>query len=273
MNSLGTISAYSAYAASASFLNTLAPVSPLKAQQEPTSAENSATPSSIYGEINDEAIVSDAAKALLAKEENDTQGDLSAKDESKTQAEKKKSEAEAKAETTAGQAKKELTAEEQQQVKELKARDAEVKAHEQAHLTAAAGIGASAPSYEYQRGPDGQKYAVGGEVNLSFSKGSNPEDTIAKAEAMRAAALAPAQPSGQDLSVARDAQRMIQEAKQQESADAAKASEETQQPVQTEEAGESAPTQGEDGKLSDKKVGAEESPISGKTKTADKILI
>jgi len=62
-------------------------------------------------------------------------------------------------------------------------------------------------------GPDGKAYAVGGHavvptVNLSFS----PEETIAKAQLAKRVALAPNDPSSQDLRVAADADRIIQQA-------------------------------------------------------------
>ena len=49
-------------------------------------------------------------------------------------------------------------------VSELKARDQVVRAHEAAHLAAGAGIVTRGASYTYQTGPDGQRYAIGGEV-------------------------------------------------------------------------------------------------------------
>lgn len=107
-----------------------------------------------------------------------------------------------------------LTQEELQQVQELKQRDAEVRAHEQAHISAAAGLRTSAASYDYQTGPDGKKYAVGGEVSISFTSSGDPEEDIQNAETMRNAALAPAEPSGQDRSVAKDAEKIIQQAKE-----------------------------------------------------------
>lgn len=107
-----------------------------------------------------------------------------------------------------------LSSEEQQEVQQLKERDTEVRAHEQAHIAAAAGLRTSAPTYDYETGPDGKKYAVGGEVNISFTSGSNPEEDIRNAETMRNAALAPSEPSGQDRSVAKEAEKIIQQAKE-----------------------------------------------------------
>ncbi len=100
----------------------------------------------------------------------------------------------------------ELSEEEEQQVRELKQRDTEVKAHEQAHATVG-GSYASAPSYEYTVGPDGKRYATSGEVQIDASPvRDNPEATIRKMDIVIRAALAPAEPSSQDLQVAKQAQ-------------------------------------------------------------------
>lgn len=98
-----------------------------------------------------------------------------------------------------------LSEEQSQQLQELKNRDREVRAHEQAHQSAG-GQYAGGASYEYQQGPDGQRYAVGGEVSIDISAESDPEATIAKMRVVRAAAMAPAEPSSQDRSVAASAQ-------------------------------------------------------------------
>jgi hypothetical protein len=97
----------------------------------------------------------------------------------------------------------ELTPEQKQQVADMKVRDQEVRVHEMAHVLAGGAHVTSGPSYEYEIGPDGRGYAVGGSVGIDTSpvKG-DPEATIAKMQAVAAAALAPAQPSGQDLKVA-----------------------------------------------------------------------
>jgi hypothetical protein len=107
------------------------------------------------------------------------------------------------------------TKEEAEQVKELKARDAEVRAHEQAHIAAAGGIAVSGPTYTYQTGPDGQKYAIGGEVNIDMSPESEPEATIRKMQQVRRAALAPADPSPQDRAVASAASQIEAQARQE----------------------------------------------------------
>ena len=101
---------------------------------------------------------------------------------------------------------------EQQQLTELKQRDAEVRAHEQAHASLG-GQFANSPQYEYERGPDGRRYAVGGEVSIDISEASTPEETIRKAQQVKAAALAPAEPSAQDLRVATEATQIALEAR------------------------------------------------------------
>ena len=94
--------------------------------------------------------------------------------------------------------------EEAEQIKQLAARDREVRAHEMAHM-AVGGQYAGSASYQYERGPDGINYAVGGEVPISTGKENTPEATISKAQIIRRAALAPAEPSPQDRRVAAQA--------------------------------------------------------------------
>jgi hypothetical protein len=101
---------------------------------------------------------------------------------------------------------------EQQQLTELKQRDAEVRAHEQAHASLG-GQYASSPQYEYARGPDGRRYVVDGKVSIDISEASTPEETIRKAQQVKAAALAPAEPSAQDLRVATEATKIALEAR------------------------------------------------------------
>jgi hypothetical protein len=94
-------------------------------------------------------------------------------------------------------------------VARLQARDAGVRAHEQAHMSAAGSLVTGSATYSYERGPDGKQYAVGGEVSIDTSAvPNNPRATLAKAQQIQAAALAPADPSGQDRSVANQAQAM-----------------------------------------------------------------
>jgi hypothetical protein len=102
----------------------------------------------------------------------------------------------------------ELNDEQKEQVRKLKARDQEVRRHEAAHA-AAGGQFAGSPSFSYEQGPDGQRYAVGGEVSIDTSPvDGDPEATARKADQIRRAALAPADPSSQDQAVAAAAAQM-----------------------------------------------------------------
>ena len=84
-------------------------------------------------------------------------------------------------------------------VQEMRQTDQRVRAHEQAHASA----GAHNVRYEYETGPDGRQYAVAGTADIEiFAPADDPAAKIAQAQKMRAAALAPADPSGQDLAVA-----------------------------------------------------------------------
>jgi hypothetical protein len=106
---------------------------------------------------------------------------------------------------------KELTAEQQQMVSELQARDREVRAHEAAHKSAGGSL-AGGMSFSYQTGPDGRRYAVGGEVSIDTGGGGDPQSTIAKMRQVISAALAPADPSSQDRAVAAAARATMAEA-------------------------------------------------------------
>ena len=102
------------------------------------------------------------------------------------------------------------------EIAKLRARDTKVRAHEQAHAAAAAGLAKGGPNFTYERGSDGKLYAVGGEVNIDTSPVSgNPEATIRKAKQIQAAALAPADPSAQDRAVAASATAMEVKARQE----------------------------------------------------------
>jgi SprA-related family len=96
-----------------------------------------------------------------------------------------------------------LSDEEKKMVRELKTRDTEVRAHEAAHMAAGGQYVNGGAKYSYQKGPDGQRYAVGGEVSIDTSAVKNdPQATIMKMQVVKRAASAPASPSGQDRAVA-----------------------------------------------------------------------
>lgn len=137
----------------------------------------------------------------------------------------------------------ELSEEERKLLTELRARDAEVRAHEQAHLAAAGPYANGAPTFEFQTGPDGRQYAVGGEVSIDSSPvAGDPEATVRKAQTIKRAALAPSDPSAQDRQVAAQAAQLEAQARQEVKAEKAEEKEEATEndPSSVEESRESA---------------------------------
>ena len=87
-------------------------------------------------------------------------------------------------------------------VQELQVRDREVRAHEAAHQSAGGSVTGGA-KFTFVVGPDGRRYAVGGEVSIDVSAvPGEAEATIQKMQTVIRAALAPANPSSQDQAVA-----------------------------------------------------------------------
>ena len=109
------------------------------------------------------------------------------------------------------EAENEFSKTEQREIEKLKRRDREVRAHEMAHQSAGGQYAGSA-SYSYTTGPDNRRYAVGGSVDIETSPAKTPEETVKKAEQIKRAATAPAQPSAADLQIAAKAARMKMEA-------------------------------------------------------------
>jgi len=108
----------------------------------------------------------------------------------------------------------ELTEDERQRVQELKKIDREVRAHERAHR-AAGGTLTGGAQFTYTRGPDGQQYATSGEVSIDTGREQSAAATAAKMEAVIRAALAPANPSSQDVAVAAQARQVLNEVAQE----------------------------------------------------------
>lgn len=168
---------------------------------------------------DDQAIISPSGQAALAADEPDraaTPGgnsqasgdatgqtpDATAADQAATPEEREAAEDPSRQRGSDG---KPLTESEVQQVRDLSARDREVRAHEQAHVAVAGSYARGGPSYDFQRGPDGRQYAVGGEVPIDTGEEDHPRDTIRKMQTVRRAALAPAEPSQADRAIAADA--------------------------------------------------------------------
>ena len=132
----------------------------------------------------------------------------------------------------------ELSPDEKQVLADLKARDREVRAHEQAHLAAAGPYAKGPPSLEFQTGPDGQPYAVGGEVQIDTSPvAGNPEATVVKAQTIKRAATAPQNPSAQDGQIAAQAAQLEAQARQEIKQQRAEKQEETSGTEKTNPAG------------------------------------
>lgn len=106
---------------------------------------------------------------------------------------------------TKGSDRQPLDEAELRQVRQLKIRDTEVRRHEQAHLSAAGQYAAGGPSFSYQTGPNGKRYAVGGSVPIDTGTESTPAATIMKMRTVKRAALAPASPSTADRQIAAQA--------------------------------------------------------------------
>ncbi|MFV7770462.1 putative metalloprotease CJM1_0395 family protein [Shewanella marisflavi] len=95
----------------------------------------------------------------------------------------------------------------------LAKRDAEVRAHEQAHASVG-GTFARSPSFKYEQGSDGRRYAVDGEVAIDISSvPGDPLATLNKMKQVYAAAMAPMTPSMADIRVASEALRKMNAAK------------------------------------------------------------
>ena len=109
----------------------------------------------------------------------------------------------------------EMTEEEKEEAEKLKQRDREVRAHEQAHLSAAGNLAAGGASYQFKTGPDGQQYAVGGEVPLKVQDSKDPQEDLRNAQRLERAALAPAEPSSSDRTIAAKARSKASQAQQE----------------------------------------------------------
>lgn len=106
-----------------------------------------------------------------------------------------------------------LTQAEMHLLKELQQTDTEVRRHEMAHIAAGGRFITSGANFTYKRGPDGKNYAVGGEVGIDTAPvPGDPQATIQKMRQIKSSALAPANPSAQDLKIAAKAGSMASKA-------------------------------------------------------------
>jgi len=164
------------------------------------------SPASTFERTEDQVSLSPAGKELSARQDASSSAEekidqpenqsveKSAADSGKTSQSEKK-----------GDNQQSLDEAELRQIQQLKSRDAEVRAHEQAHIAAAGQYASGGPSYSYQTGADGKRYAVGGSVPIDIGKESTPAATIIKMRTVKRAALAPANPSAADRQIAAQA--------------------------------------------------------------------
>ena len=97
------------------------------------------------------------------------------------------------------------------QVARLRSREFEIRSTEYAQAAAAGGYG-GAPTFVYQTGPDGRRYAVGGSIAYDTSPAATPEASITKAQRVRAAAMG-GNASADDRAAAAAATRMEADAR------------------------------------------------------------
>ncbi len=110
--------------------------------------------------------------------------------------------------------KKDLNVNEKLEVMALKQMDRSVRRHEQTHMRTAQNLSVGTPTFEYAIGPDGKKYAIGGEVNVNFSiVDEDPRATVEKALRIQRTALAPSDPSPKDFQSANEARIMENKAR------------------------------------------------------------
>lgn len=191
---------------------------PVTSSQYDTSSTNNASNSQAQENVKavDEKSVQTQATSSTYKENNENTSSNNSNNNENTSSYLTGEEILASRPEKSSSSDKQLTEKEQKQIDELKARDREVKTHEQAHIAAGGSYVKGGATYDYQTGPDGKQYAVGGSVNIDTSPvDGDPEATIAKAQVVIKAALAPAEPSGQDQKVASAARQMMSEARKE----------------------------------------------------------
>lgn len=206
----------------AAFANASSSVSAAKAAPAPASNQPALNTASLPGAIGVGIPNSrlGTAQTLAIQEETPSSGSNDGSKTDSAPSETDTGQTDSTATGTANQS-ADLTQSEEQLIAQLEKRDAAVRQHELAHKTAG-GTYAGSASYSYQTGPDGKRYAIGGEVSIDASSvPGNPEATIRKLETVRQAALAPSDPSAQDLSVAARASTAIAAARTQANNEAA----------------------------------------------------
>lgn len=155
------------------------------------------------GQVSGSEVKADEAEKTADANENTTSESAASKQTDKA------TDAPAKNKNVAG---KELTLEQQEELLQLQSRDQEVRVHEQQHASLG-GQHTGFPSYQYETGPDGKQYVVEGSVSVNLSPvAGDPVATIEKMRQVKAAALAPAEPSSADKNAAATADSLISKA-------------------------------------------------------------
>ena len=193
----------------------------------------------------DRAYFSQEAQDLLAQEERSAEGSEAVRDEEALASRGVSTEDPEDENDKADNARRgesqvqdphQLTEVEERVVDELQQRDREVRQHEQAHLSAAGGLAQGGIQYQFQRGPDGRSYAVGGSVRIDTAPvPGDPAATVRKMAQVRRAALAPLEPSSTDRAVAQQASATASQARQELAANGGKSAEEAAEAAQSAE--------------------------------------
>lgn len=103
----------------------------------------------------------------------------------------------------------ELDEGDEKMVKQLAMRDQEVRMHEQSHAAAAGKYVRGAPTYNYQRGPDGKMYAIGGSISVDVGREATEAENNQKSMILQAAAMGVADPSAADAMVVAEAGNLM----------------------------------------------------------------
>lgn len=221
-------------------INSSAPNEPLftPVEQQPSSTEQNTEQKSIQDQFNsvfgksvndekevktqqDKAAQAEAARQQQEKQQalavifaaQNSQARVNAQGEEEPKNAKQAQSSEIAKEKQQQDEEQEAVEQQKAQVEALKSRDIEVKAHEHAHATVG-GQYAQSPSFKYQKGADGQRYAIDGEVQIDVSAvPGDPQATINKMKQVYAAAMAPVDPSSADIRVATEALKKMEEAK------------------------------------------------------------
>ena len=91
----------------------------------------------------------------------------------------------------------------QRVLNKFKNKDSEVKTHEQTHASGTTTT--SAINYNYQVGPDGKLYAIGGSVRFDTSIPKDPQSAKVKMDQLQSASSSVSSLSGADASIAQTA--------------------------------------------------------------------